>query len=227
MSDSGKSKASVGSMFKTEPEDDLDADLSPKVVTDKGYELGAEIGKGGFSIVYKAVKHDKNGGPDLHLACKLIRFDKVPEQWKETRLKEEFKITRKLDNPYIVRVHDMIKTKRRAFIFMDLAKCSMEDQLQKTFKTGIPEKTAMIWFIQIVKAVQFMHSKGVAHRDLKTENILLDADNRVKLTDFGLACTIMDRDTGEVKLSRSNCGTSEYRAPESFKPPYDARIADN
>lgn len=197
----GSSSDSVSISCKSTSDDDsdLDTDLTPQTVRALGYEIGEKIGSGAFSNVHKAIRK-KAGEPALDLAVKLIRFDKVEPDWKGKGLKSELKITKKLNHPNIVKVHEVIKTKRRAFIFMDLARGSLEDQLKKS-PNGFPEKTARLWFGQLAKAINYMHDKGVAHRDLKTENVLLDAQLNVKLADFGFACFCFDRETHSEVLA--------------------------
>lgn len=78
-----------------------------------------------------------------------------------------------------------------------------------------------------MRGLEYLHSKGVAHRDLKTENILLDENQHVRITDFGFACFTYDKMGNKLLLSDTQCGTPEYMAPEIYSGKvYDARISD-
>lgn len=149
----------------------LEPDLNPEVVREKGYKIGKKIGSGGFGEVY----HATNDKDKKNYAVKVIRFDKVNEEWREGKLPDELKISRKLTHPNIIKFHDVIKTRRRAFLFMDLAVDNLEHKIKVYVKKrqaadlpagGMPEKDAQVWFKQIAHAVAYMHQKGVAHRGM-------------------------------------------------------------
>ncbi|XP_055610054.1 testis-specific serine/threonine-protein kinase 3-like isoform X2 [Uranotaenia lowii] len=89
----------------------------------------------------------------------------------------------------------------------------------------LDEKQARIWARQIALALQYLHEAGIAHRDLKCENILITSNFNAKLSDFGFSRYIMEN--GEVELSRTYCGSFDYAAPEILKgQPYDAKASD-
>ena len=73
-----------------------------------------------------------------------------------------------------------------------------------------------------------MHSMGVAHRDIKPENLLLDANNQIKITDFGVSDVFRMCWEKQTHLSKGLCGSEPYIAPEQFEPKaqYDARLVD-
>ena len=76
--------------------------------------------------------------------------------------------------------------------------------------------------MQLIEALLFLHTKGVAHRDRKTEHILLDDENKSKMTDVGFACFCFDMVTKKEKLATTTCGTEAYEAPETYSLPYYA-----
>lgn len=216
--------SAISRTFEDNLNEDLDTILTPGSVKKAGYEVGARIGGGNFSSVYKATK--TTNATKLDMACKLIRFDLAGKDYEDNCLKRELKITKKLKNQYVIKVYEVIKTHRRAFIFMELALGSLEDQL-KLNVNGLTEDIAKKYFRQLASAVNYVHSKGIAHRDLKTENVLLDVKMNIKLADFGFARFCYDPDTKAEVLSETCCGTKEYQAPETYVPPYDARFADD
>lgn len=87
-------------------------------------------------------------------------------------------------------------------------------ELYKIYETKkrFDEDTVRFYSAQLAVAIGYLHSKGIAHRDLKLENILVDKDGYIKIIDYGLAKMLKDQDE-----SNSFCGTPEYLAPEMIK----------
>ena len=210
---------------------DLNVELCPQSVKDRGFNiLNIELGEGKFSKVYKATMTKDHKVEDI--AVKLIRFDNVESQWREGQLKNELKITKKLKHENIIKIIEVIKTRRRAFIFMEKAKYSLDDVLKKAiFKSGLPENYAQGFCEEILRALCYLHGeRNVAHRDLKTDNILIDKDNHCKLTYFSFATYMIpnNSNTDTRELSETACGTLGYMAPELHErqKKYDAAAAD-
>ncbi|XP_053210141.1 ruvB-like 1 [Panonychus citri] len=92
----------------------------------------------------------------------------------------------------------------------------------------LPEKKTREWFFQIADALTFLHNNlGIAHRDMKVENILFNTEMECKLTDFGFARVCFDLSTGLLRLSETFCGTEPYYAPEIIeREPYNPFLAD-
>ncbi|ODV92349.1 hypothetical protein CANCADRAFT_15913, partial [Tortispora caseinolytica NRRL Y-17796] len=89
---------------------------------------------------------------------------------------------------------------------------------------GVDENISQLYFHQLVSAIGFLHTKGVAHRDVKPENIFLDANGNLKLGDFGLAYLFKYKD--RTKKSKDPVGSPPYVAPEVIKGPYDPTRSD-
>ncbi|CAG2119994.1 unnamed protein product, partial [Medioppia subpectinata] len=143
-------------------------------------------------------------------------------------MKNEMKIMKILKHPNIIQVHDVTKTTSMAYIFMDLAKNgSISDELENT-KRPIAEPKAKKYFRDIIAGLYYMHTKGVAHRDIKPDNFLISESQRVLITDFGFSCVTID---GTERLMKGTaCGTSEYKAIEIKTlregEVYDAKASD-
>ena len=91
----------------------------------------------------------------------------------------------------------------------------------------IDEHQAGVWFTQLVSAIEYCHSRGVVHRDLKCENLLLDQFNVLKVTDFGFARGGMKPTRGTYPLSQTYCGSYAYASPEILTgTPYVPQMAD-
>lgn len=91
----------------------------------------------------------------------------------------------------------------------------------------IDEPRARKWFKQLVEAVDYCHSRGVVHRDIKCENLLLNSDFDIKLSDFGFAKGNMKITNGQIPLSNTFCGSYAYASPEILKGiPYHPQYSD-
>ena len=168
------------------------------------------IGRGAFGKVFLSeLKNDKSSPKKLY-AIKAIRKDILLRYNHVESTRTEMKIMLNMSHPFLVDMHYVLQNEYRLYFVMpfiqgaELYKLLMK---QKTF----PEEVVKFYAIQIIIAVGYLHEKGVVHRDLKLENILLNSDGFIKLIDFGLAKTITGKD-----LAKSKCGTPMYMAPELF-----------
>jgi len=167
------------------------------------YELQALIGQGGMGSVYKA--YDPH--IDRSVALKTITI--VDPSWR-ARFQREVRIAGRLNHPHIVTVFDVGETGQVAYIVMELIEGKT---LANLLPSRLPWPEAIELLLPICRALEYAHQQGVIHRDVKPANILLTADGRVKLTDFGVArldSTQQLTNTGAV------IGTLLYMAPEQL-----------
>lgn len=201
-------------------------DILCPAVRQMGYTSNPKetIGEGAFSRVYRARSIRI---PNRDIAVKIVRVDdpNIPQAWKDHSMKRELKILKRVKHPNVITIHDVIKTRTRIYIFMDLAAASVASHLEATEEPA-SEQTARRWFKGISSAISYLHQLEIAHRDIKNDNILIDSNGDAKLTDFGFSCFTIDRQTRVEILSSTTCGTKAYVAPEIFRPPYNAKIAD-
>ena len=115
----------------------------------------------------------------------------------------------KIDSPFIVKLHYAFQTPAKLYFVMDfLNGGELFFHLRKDQKFS--ERRACFYAAQLVEAMRCLHQNGIIYRDLKPENVLLDADGYIKITDFGLSKQGMST----VRRTYSYCGTPEYIAPE-------------
>ncbi|XP_032962869.1 MAP/microtubule affinity-regulating kinase 3 isoform X8 [Rhinolophus ferrumequinum] len=170
------------------------------------YRLLKTIGKGNFAKV-KLARHILTG---REVAIKII--DKT--QLNPTSLQKlfrEVRIMKILNHPNIVKLFEVIETDKTLYLIMEYA--SGGEVFDYLVAHGrMKEKEARAKFRQIVSAVQYCHQKRIVHRDLKAENLLLDADMNIKIADFGFS----NEFTVGGKLD-TFCGSPPYAAPELFQ----------
>ena len=168
-----------------------------------------KLGEGAFGSVRLGV----NRQTGEKVAIKILEKNRLKFEDK-CRIQREIKILKKLRHPNIVHLYSIIETEKQILILMEYI------QGQELFhyillKKKISEEEACYYFSQIVSAVEYLHKLKIAHRDVKSENILIDQNTkRIKLIDFGLSNTYGDKDEGILSTS---CGSPLYAPPEMLK----------
>ncbi|MEV6779303.1 serine/threonine-protein kinase [Streptomyces syringium] len=173
------------------------------------YRLVSRLGHGGMGTVWKA----RDEVVDRDVAVKEPRVpDHLPESMRQTvyqRMQREARAAARIDHPSVVTVHDVVIEDGRPWIVMELVRGrSLADRL--TEGTLDPRETARIG-LSVLGALSAAHAAGVLHRDVKPDNVLLGPDERVVLTDFGIA-----QIEGEQGLTETGAfvGSPEFVAPE-------------
>ena len=177
-----------------------------------GYQLGDILGKGSYAIVRKAYsrRHKK------YVAVKIICKKKAPEDFLLKFLPREIKVLKRLRHPRVITLIEVIETNTRMYIITDLAESG--DLLEHIRKNGaMSEATAKHLFRQLLLGISYVHSQDVVHRDLKCENLLLDKEKNVIISDFGFARDNLTSATGKRKLCHTYCGSYAYAPPEILK----------
>ncbi|WFD35209.1 hypothetical protein MCUN1_002059 [Malassezia cuniculi] len=162
------------------------------------YTLQRTIGQGTFGRVRRATHRLTN----THVAVKQIPKAHIAS------LTREIHHHRRLQHPNIVQLFEVLETESSIWLVAEL--CSGGELYDYLVERGtIPEPEARVLFGQLCLAVAHIHSLGIVHRDLKLENILLDAQRNVKLSDFGFS-----REFEPRMFMDTRCGTTAYAAPE-------------
>ncbi|XP_038583034.1 MAP/microtubule affinity-regulating kinase 3-like [Micropterus salmoides] len=179
------------------------ADETPHV---GNYRLLKTIGKGNFAKV-KLARHLRTG---REVAIKIIDKTQLNPSSLQ-KLFREVRIMKLLNHPNIVKLFEVMETEKTLYLVMEYA--SGGEVFDYLVAHGrMKEKEARAKFRQIVSAVQYCHQKNIVHRDLKAENLLLDADMNIKIADFGFS----NEFTVGGKLD-TFCGSPPYAAPELFQ----------
>lgn len=189
--------------------DNLDPDFILFEPIEDHFELHEEIGKGGFSIVYRAT--DKQEGKEFAVKC--IKKDMV-EGEDIKLLRREIQIMKKLDHPHILKLYRVYEDDEQFYLVMELVKG--KELFDKIVERGMySERDASNIIYQVVSAVEYLHDNGIAHRDLKPENILSAGEGEseiVKIADFGFSKSFGGPD--EAQRLMTSCGSPGYVAPE-------------
>ncbi|XP_042543525.1 sperm motility kinase 4A-like [Dipodomys spectabilis] len=146
-----------------------------------------------------------------HLPTDTLVAVKVLEKLDSTFFATELDILRSVEHPNIVKLYEEVETEERLYLVIEyMDRGDLADYLDKMDRLAEDEARGL--FRQILRAVKYCHDNGIAHRDLKAENILLDSRGTAKLCDFGLSTWFLP---GQ-QLDRQ-CGTMAYLAPEMFR----------
>eukprot|EP00617_Octactis_speculum_P011917 CAMPEP_0185791344 /NCGR_PEP_ID=MMETSP1174-20130828/158323_1 /TAXON_ID=35687 /ORGANISM="Dictyocha speculum, Strain CCMP1381" /LENGTH=533 /DNA_ID=CAMNT_0028486289 /DNA_START=179 /DNA_END=1780 /DNA_ORIENTATION=+ len=168
------------------------------------YRLGKNLGIGAFG----KVKHATHVITGHHVAIKILNRKRIGDLDMADKVKREINILKKCSHPHIIRLYEVIDTPTDIFVVMEyVSNGELFDYIVSKGRL-VPDE-ARHFFHQIVAGVEYCHFHSIVHRDLKPENLLLDADNTLKIADFGLSNTMRDGD-----FLRTSCGSPNYAAPE-------------
>ncbi len=182
-------------------------DPGPTLPFDLGdYMLLEVVGRGGMGVVYLAKQHEL----DRHVAVKMIRSGMLADDGEVRRFYTEAQAAARLHHRGIVAVHQFGRRAGHHFFSMEYIRGT---DLQKKINSEILDpKDAARYVRDVAMAIHHAHQKGVLHRDLKPANVLIDEQDQIHVTDFGLA-KHMDADSS-VTGSGAAVGTPHYMAPE-------------
>ncbi len=175
------------------------------------YELGAEIGRGGMGIVYRA----RDRRLKRPVAIKLLPPELSYRRDVRTRFLREAETAAQLSHPNIVPIYSVDEIGSLVFFVMALVDGdNVARQLQQ--RGTLPVDLVRRWLVEMSEALAYAHARGVIHRDIKPDNILVDAiDGRAVVTDFGIARAATEGgDTARLTATGMAIGTPAYMSPE-------------
>ena len=170
----------------------------------KNYDILTPIGAGISSHVYLAQER----GTRRLFALKVIR--KAGDGVNLDKIRREIAVMRECQNPFIVKYYETFEDSDHIFIQMEY--CEGGSLFEFILRKGpLPEDIGLILFTELCFAVKYLHkTKGIIHRDIKLDNVLLDDNCHVRLSDFGFSTVVED----DLPHMRTACGTPAYAAPE-------------
>ena len=177
------------------------------------YEVLQKIGTGGMGDVYKA--HDRK--LDRIVAIKTLKAEYNGDNNFIRKFKRESLAAASISHPNIVSIYDVgtedIENEKVHYIVMEyIDGTTLKEKINELGK--LSEKTALEYTVQIAEALKIAHSKGIVHRDIKSQNIMITKDDRIKVTDFGIA-RVADNST--VTATNAIMGSVHYFSPEQAR----------
>ena len=179
----------------------------PEVLGDGRYKLLKMVGSGAMAQVYKAYDSEL----DREVALKVLRPSALRSRKGRKRFFNEASTMRRLEHPNIVKVFDVNLEEPWLYFGMELMTHSAGELIAQT--GTIEPLYALEITYQVLVALDVAHRDGIVHRDIKPHNILIDAEGRVKLSDFGIAHVSNDRNDGLTQTG-ARLGSPRYMAPE-------------
>ncbi|KAG7609963.1 Protein kinase-like domain superfamily [Arabidopsis suecica] len=184
------------------------------------YEVGRLIGECNFGKLRSAVDTE-TGDP---VALMILDKDKVLKHKMAEQIKREISIMKLINHPNVVQLYEVLASKAKIYIVLEfISGGKLFDKIKNDGRMN--EDEAQRYFQQLINAVDYCHSRGVYHRDLKPENLLLDAQENLKVAEFGLIA--LSQQAGGDGLRHTACGNPNYAAPEVLNDQgYDGAKAD-
>lgn len=175
------------------------------------YVIQGELGVGGMGVVYKGW----DPAITREVAIKGLNKNSLPADEREnllSRFRQEAQAVGRLVHPRIVQIYDYIEDENSAYIIMELVHGrTLAQHLENKDEFGLREISQII--CQTLDGIGYAHAQGVVHRDLKSGNVMINSDGRVKISDFGIARI----DSSTLTRIGDLVGTPSYMSPEQFR----------
>lgn len=178
--------------------------MNKEIIIANRYKIIKKIGEGGMAKVYLAFDQLK----ERNVSIKILKKENIDDR-KIKKFKKEARLLSLLDDENIVKIYDVGEEDNLHYIVAEyIDGMTLKDYIRSC--SPIPLEEVISLSKQLLHGVKHAHERGVVHKDIKSQNILLDEDKNVKITDFGIA-DILDED---ITRTQSLMGTPQYIAPE-------------
>jgi serine/threonine protein kinase/tetratricopeptide (TPR) repeat protein len=177
------------------------------------YKILEKLGEGGMGVVYRA--HDTKLDRDVALKFLPPNLTASPEEL--TRFEQEAKAISALNHPNIATIYDVDEVNGQRYLVLEYIPCGTLKSRLKQLKSEDKDfsvSEVLDYGVQIAEGLAHAHRHGIIHRDVKTENMMLTGEGKVKLTDFGLAKL---RGSVQITKTGSTLGTAAYMSPEQIR----------
>ena len=188
--------------------------LTTGTILQNRYRIVSLLGQGGMGAVYRAW--------DMRLNVPVALKEMVPQPGLDSQtlaqLRQQFQqeanILARLNHPHLVRVTDFFEEENNAYLVMDFVEGeSLADRIAR--QGALPETEVLSWAGQLLDALSYCHARGVIHRDIKPQNVVIRPDGRAVLVDFGLV-KLWDPSDPRTRTVMRGMGTPEYAPPEQY-----------
>ncbi len=188
--------------------------LSPGVTLQNRYRIVARLGQGGMGAVYRAWDTRLNVAVALKEMVPQPGLDAQTLAQMRAQFGQEATVLARLNHPHLVNVTDFFEEEGKVYLVMRFIEG--ESLASRIAREGpIPEAQVVVWAQQLLDALDYCHSQGVLHRDIKPQNIIIRADGQAVFVDFGLV-KLWNPDDPYTRTVMRGMGTPEYAPPEQY-----------
>ncbi|MBR3560370.1 MAG: Stk1 family PASTA domain-containing Ser/Thr kinase [Oscillospiraceae bacterium] len=175
---------------------------------DNRYELQEVIGTGGMAMVYKAQDHRLNRS----VAVKILKSDLAEDEEFRRRFRDESQAVAMLSHPNIVSVYDVSRGETEYIVMELIDGITLKQYMERRGKLNWRE--ALHFITQIMRGLSHAHSRGIVHRDIKPQNVMILRDGSIKIADFGIARL---ESAAQQTMTQHALGSVHYISPEQAK----------